>query len=54
MSNSDLIPTLQPIRSVKDFKEFILNFPKLWDDLVRAIGLIKSELQRLQAEKQDV
>ncbi len=50
MSDTNIIPNLHPLRSVKDFKEFIVNFPQMWDDLVTAIRLIKQVLSGMNTD----
>lgn len=49
----DKIPEIAPIRRFRDFYNFIADFPREWDKVIQAIRLIKSELKRLQDEKED-
>lgn len=49
----DKIPEIRPIYHMKDFDDFVQNYRRIHEDLTRAVKMLKSEIKRLQDEKQD-
>jgi hypothetical protein len=47
------IKTPEPIRHDRNYDDFIANFRREWEDVIRDIQIIKDELKRLQDDKQD-
>jgi len=48
------IPEFNPIRHDNTYEDFIKNFRREFEKMITAIKILKSEVKRLQDEKQDV
>lgn len=53
MADYEKIEIPEKIRHQRDFEDFIANFNRQWNAIIKSIALIKQELERLQQEKQD-